>query len=75
MYGRDLKNGLSKNEIDRNAPGKDLNEIMDSKGRPILTDLDMEQANTYRENLNLGIVENNTFQPSKTMIRSLDELY
>ena len=75
MYGRDYKNNLKNRDADRNAPGKELGEIRDLNGRPVLTDVDMEQVALRKEGAPIDGHEAGEFEPHKTMIRSLDELY
>jgi hypothetical protein len=68
LYGRDYKSNQNKGrEIE--AAGRDLSQIKDLKGASILNDVDME---IYRSALE---VPGTSFEPHKTMIRSLDELY
>lgn len=75
MYGRDYKSNLKNRDADRNAPGRDLGEIRDLGGRPVLSDAELEALALRREAPHLDGHETGEFEPHKTMIRSLDELY
>ena len=75
MYGRDYKSNLKHRDADRNAPGKELGEIRDLTGRPILTENELQQAAALQEGNGLAGIEAAAFEPTKTMIRSLDDLY
>lgn len=75
MYGRDYKSNLKNRDADRNAPGKELGEIRDLAGRPILAEHEVQQAAHLQETNAMAGIENPIFEPGKTMIRSLDELY
>lgn len=48
MHGRDYKNNM-KHLNDRNAPGKELGEIRDLNGRPILNEAELQQADLFQE--------------------------
>jgi hypothetical protein len=69
MYGRDYKSNQNKGNVP--AAGKDLAVIRDMTGNPILNQTDVEMMRTKKD------MEGNnaSFEPHKTMIRSLDELY
>jgi len=74
-HGRDYKNSFKNRDNEREAPGKDLGEIRDLAGRPILNDQELQQTALIQETNALAGIEQSTFQPQKTMLRSLDELY
>ena len=70
LYGRDYK---SNNKVQREPEpaGIDLVHIKDVKGAAIVNDAEMEFFRANRANEGAS----NHFEPHKTMIRSLDELY
>tara|TARA_B110000305_G_C19026383_1_gene441689 strand:+ start:452 stop:643 length:192 start_codon:yes stop_codon:yes gene_type:complete len=60
-YGREHKSGFK--NLDRVNPGREINDFKDVGGRLI------NDGDEYMK------ADNTRFEPQRTMIRSLDELY
>jgi hypothetical protein len=56
-----------------NAPGKELGEVRELGGKTVLTDAELEYLALQQEAPQT--TEPESFEPQKTMIRSLDELF
>jgi hypothetical protein len=56
-----------------NAPGKELGEVRELGGKTVLTDAELEYLALQQEAAQT--TEPESFEPQKTMIRSLDELF
>ena len=70
-FGRDFKSSKIR---DAEAPGKDLGEVRDSRGRSYLSESEVKQAQLKSQGDSFSGISSTDFEPSRTMLRSLQEL-